>query len=218
MKKLFIILITLVLASCSKEEIKKEPLKIMVIGNSITYSPEFGEWKGNWGMASTSPEKDFCGIIGKNTNLDRKNIAVWENDFYCSQEYYTITTSLKYDYLILKIGENVTNLVNFKTELQKLTEYYSNYADKIILVTTVWKQYEFDSLGNPYEVPSDKDRIITEVALENNFILVDISEMKEDVSNYAWYEYEDSSIACHPNDKGMKFIADKILEKINLDN
>ena len=96
---------------------------------------------------------------------------------YFRIHYKKVTNSLtveesKNDYLILKIGENVTNLVNFKTELQKLTDYYSNYADKIILVTTVWKQYEFDSLGNPYEVPSDKDRIITEVALENNFILV----------------------------------------------
>jgi len=216
MKKLIIIATALLFLSCSKEEIVKQPT-ILVIGNSITESPSGGEWKGNWGMASTSKENDFCSLVEKSfdAKLDRKNIAVWENNFNCEIEHYYLVTSIKYDYIILKIGENVSDLVNFKIELQKLTDYYSNYTNNIVLVTTVWSQYDFDELGNPFEVPSDKDRIISEVALENDFILVDISQMKQESSNYALGEYDDDAIGSHPNDNGMKFIADKIIEKIH---
>jgi hypothetical protein len=221
MKKLLLILLSFTSLSCSTqetfiEEAKTKP-KVLVIGNSITACPPGGEWVGNWGMAATAPEKDFCSLLEKGMNaerLDRKNIAIWENNFYCSEEHYSITTSLQYDYIIIKIGENVSDLTHFKTELQKLVDYYEQYGDKIVLVSTVWSQYEFDTNGNPHEVPSDKDRIIKEVALENNHIFVDISEMKVDASNYAWGEYSDNAINSHPNNQGMKFISDKILIKL----
>lgn len=218
MKKLFLLLtILIVFSSCTTECNENIPKRksILVLGNSITKCQPGGEWTGNWGMAASSPNKDFCGILSKYYELESKNIAIWENDFNCSEEHYKFVTSKKYDFIIIKIGENVSNLVDFKQELTKLTDFYSNYTNKIILVTTVWKQYDFDTNGNPFEVPSVKDKIITEVALENNIILVNISKMKDDSNYYAWNEYQNNSIASHPNDLGMEFIANSILEKIN---
>lgn len=165
-------------------------------------------------MAATAPDKDFCGILSKDYNLDRKNIAIWENDFNCDEEHYKIILDKHYDYIIIKIGENVSDINNFKIELQKLTDFYKNYGNKIVLVTTVWKQYSFDNQGNPFEVPSDKDRIIREVANENNYTLVDIYEMTNHTNYYAWDAYQNSAIASHPNDLGMEYIATKIKEKL----
>jgi len=212
MKKLIFIISAFLFISCSEEDIVK-PKEILVIGNSITQSPPIGEWTGNWGMAASAPDKDFCSLISK--NLDRKNIAVWENNFNCSVEHYYFVTSKHYDYIIFKIGENVSDVSNFKDALIDLTEYYSNYTNKIILVTTVWSEYVFDENNTPYEVPSQKDRIIKEVAFEKGYILVDISEMKNNNSMFAWDEYPNNgAIGSHPNDKGMEFIANKIKEKL----
>ena len=73
----------------------------------------------------------------------------------------------------------------------------------------------FDENNTPYEVPSQKDRIIKEVAFEKGYILVDISEMKNNNSMFAWDEYPNNgAIGSHPNDKGMEFIANKIKEKL----
>jgi hypothetical protein len=223
MKRLFVVLIAALLISCSSEQTileqtqVKPSKKVLVIGNSITKSPPGGEWLGNWGMAASAPEKDFCSLLEKGMDaelLDRKNIAIWENNFNCSEEHYSITTSLQYDYIIVKIGENVSDLINFKVELQKLIDYYEQYGNKIVLVTTVWGQYEFDVDGNPYGVPSEKDKAIKEVALENSHIFVDISEIQNDPIYYALGQFNDAGVAAHPSDLGMEFIANKILSKL----
>jgi hypothetical protein len=38
--------------------------------------------------------------------------------------------------------------------------------------------------------------------------------MRNNSENYAWNEYINQGIASHPNDYGMLFIANKIIEKI----
>ena len=81
-------------------------------------------------------------------------------------------------------------------------------------IKTIWKDYKFNEDNIPQETESKRDKIIRELALENNLILVDLSEMKENPKNYAWGEYGDGAIASHPSDKGMKFIADRILENL----
>ena len=214
-KAILIISLCFSFVSCEKSNedfnTKKE---ILVLGNSITKCAPGGEWLGDWGMAASSPNKDFCGILSKSFNVNRKNIAIWENNFYCDESHYKFVTNKHYDYIIFKIGENVSDLQNFKEELTKIVLFYKNFGSKIVLVTTVWSQYSFDENGNPFEVPSDKDRIIKEVSEELNCILVDISDMKQNSNNYAWNDYQDSAIASHPNDLGMKFIANKIIQKI----
>mgnify|MGYP003653006734 CR=1 FL=1 len=222
MKKIILILISVALLSCSGNEVnlvEKEVTnpRVLVLGNSITKCSPVGEWNNNWGMAASSPDKDFCYLIEKGLNaksLNRLNISVWENNFFCEEQYYKILPTINYDFIIVKVGENVENVKEFKVELKNLLNYYKNFGNKIILVTTIWSQYSFDENGNPFEVVSDRDRIIKEVSFENNFTLVDISEMKIDPKYYAWEEYSDSSIGSHPNDLGMKYISDKILESI----
>jgi hypothetical protein len=216
MKKLLVILLATTLFSCDNEVETKEVIKpkILVLGNSITKCEPGGEWTSNWGMAASSPDKDFCGLLNQTFEVDRKNIAIWENNFNCDEIHYKFVTTTNYDYIIFKIGENVSDIQNFKSELKKITDFYKNYTNKIILVSTIWKQYEFDSSGVPHEVTSDKDRIIREVANENDFIFVDISDMKNNNSFYAWDEYQDSAIGSHPNDLGMEFIANKIIQEI----
>lgn len=225
MKNLFKIILFLSISfsfiSCEKEEEigVKKPLSILVLGNSITYSlenPSIG-WLNNCGMAASSIDKDFCSLIlkeiPKNSTLERKNIAYWEQNLnYNLNEMFSPNTNY-YDYVVIKIGENVSdNNPLFKESLQNLTNRFN--SSKIILVTTVWRQYELDVNENYYEVDSYKDRIIKEVAEENNYIFCDISEIKNNSNYFAWGDYENSGVGSHPNDSGMEFIANKIIQEI----
>lgn len=202
MKKIIVLLLTsLILIGCSDN--KQEHYKLLVVGNSITKHSPLGEWKGDWGMAATAPNKDFCGLlIEAGHSVDRINISVWERTF---EQEMTITSN-SYDYAIIKIGENVTDTEKFKTELPKLIKYYKNFAKKVILVTTIWKEYD----SNSQETPSKRDEVIK----QQEETVIDISQIKEDDTYFSWGEYQDNTIACHPNDKGHKFIANKILEKL----
>ena len=61
---------------------------------------------------------------------------------------------------------------------------------------------------------TDLDNNMEEFCQEKGYIFVDLRSMQDDQTNFAWGEWENGGIGCHPSDKGMQFIADKILEKI----
>lgn len=69
-----------------------EPLTVVCLGNSITkhpYLPDV-EWYGDWGMAASSPEKDYCHVLQKKLkeyNPESKvipcTIVPFEKNPYC---------------------------------------------------------------------------------------------------------------------------------------
>ncbi|WP_445718930.1 SGNH/GDSL hydrolase family protein [Flavobacterium sp.] len=219
MKLLKTFFVTLLIVSCSNEPEIRKPLSILVIGNSLTKAEQGGEWLGNWGMAASHPELDFCGRLKnhfENSELDKLNIAVWENNLDYDLNLLTPITTKSYDYIIFKLGENVSdnNRSRYKEDFRNIISHYKQSKSKIIIVSTVWNEYEFDLYGNPFLTESIKDRVMSEVAEEEDCIFVDISEMKNVSDYYAWNEYVNQAIASHPNDNGMLFIANKIIDKM----
>ena len=219
MKLLKTIFVTLLIVSCSNDSEISKPLSILVVGNSITKAEPGGEWLGNWGMAASYPELDFCGRLKnhfENSELDKLNIAVWENNLDYDLNQITPIITKSYDYIVFKLGENVSdnNRNRFKEDFRNMINHYKQSKSKIIIVSTVWNEYEFDLNGNPFVVESLKDKAMKEVAEEEDYVFVDISEMRNVSDYYAWNEYIDQAIASHPNDNGMLFIANKIIEKI----
>lgn len=224
MKTIKIILVALLVTSCSEESTyTNKQTNILVLGNSITKHEPKGEWLGSWGMASSSPEKDFCAIINssiKNSRVDRINIAWWENSLASDVSQIIPVTSISYDYVIFKIGENVdvSKNVEFQGKLKKLVNEIKPLTKKIIIVSQVWKEYYLDTQGVPQETVSKIDAALRNVAIETNSQYVDISDMSNYANNYAFDEYTDSQIACHPNDRGMRFIASAILNRLIINN
>lgn len=164
-------------------------------------------------------ELDFCGRLKnhfENSELDKLNIAIWENNLDYDLNLLTPITTKSYDYIIFKLGENVNDndRNRYKEDFRNMINHFKQSDSKIIIVSTVWNEYEFDIYGNPFVVESVKDRVMKEVAEEDDYIFVDISEMRNNSENYAWNEYINQGIASHPNDYGMLFIANKIIEKI----
>ncbi len=215
MKKLITIISTVLFLSCTTNETEVQTedsyKHILVVGNSIVKhspAPELG-WTNDCGMAATPQETDFCGVIKtelKPLTFTRKNVAYWEADFNYNLNNFTDVNSYQYDLIIIKVGENVSFSPEYKQALKDMINHFKGGAKenvKIIIVSTIWWNDELNTVHS-------------EVALEENYIYCDVNSIKEDYSNFAMNEYENEAVRIHPNNKGMKFIADKILEKINL--
>jgi len=201
MKKLILLLLTTIFIGCSATEETKEK-SILVLGNSIVYhsKAESLGWYGDWGMAASSPDKDFAHILKANIpnyNFKIKNVAQWEQSF--STAFYGATEH--YDYIFVKLSENVTDLERYKEELPKLLKSYMDENTKVFLISSVWFSPE-------------KDLITKETAESLNQTYVDISEMQLESTYYAWNEYENGAVGCHPENRGMDFIAKKCLKSL----
>ena len=192
-------------------------LKILFVGNSITkhgYLAEIG-WFGNWGMAASCEEKDFVhlvvGELSKKTSVDYSiaqlanwERAYWDTDNILPKEYQT-AIDFAADIVVVRIGENMPEIEDEKVckeNFEKMIKYFcKNPNAKVVLTNLFWNKAVLN-------------KIIKEVADENNYIFCDISDLEKDEKTMAIGLFEHKGIAVHPGDYGMKCIADRILDSI----
>lgn len=210
---LLLFVFTLV-SSCKKDKaIGNAPdaifSNVIILGNSITYSPANAEvgWNGNWGMAASAPELDFVHLLtvdfkykNKACVVTAKNVAAFEVNYpvYNFDAELKQIKDLKPDLLIIRIGENVKqegiDSAAFEQKYSSLVDYFkaNNPNLKILAAGSFW--------GNPVV-----DRIMS-----RHSAFLTLKTIGLDMSNYAWGQYENTGVASHPSDKGMKAIADLI--------
>lgn len=206
MKKILLIVFAIMLYSCTAEEPKEiEKPNILVIGNSIvkhTPLPHLG-WFNDCGMAASKSDKDFYSLLEKNvphTSIERKGAYWWESQF----NYTMLEPREKdYDLIIIKVGENIGDLESFEREFVNFVNFYHSGKSKVVVLSTV--------LG---EKMLEKDGILKTKCEENGYIYVDLKDMQLNPQNFAWNEYENGGIGCHPSDLGMQYMTNKIIEKL----
>ena len=196
--------------------------RILFLGNSITLhgpAPAIG-WLGNWGMAASSKENDYVHLMlkaitqtaGKEPQSLVANAASFERQY----ETYDIDSGLKRelafqaDLIIVAIGENVPALTSEQAKAKFLAS-----------MTKLLKKLQAD--GNPVIVVRTcfwpdraKDTILKQACGEVGGIFVDTSTLGKVEANYARSErqFSHAGVAAHPGDRGMKAIADAILEAL----
>jgi len=203
--------------------VKKD--KILFLGNSITlHSPsEAIGWTGNWGMAASAEEKDYVHLVVQALTeptatgvpapkFKVTNIADFERQYatYPVEETLREFIEFKPDLLILAIGENVAELTTEESKNQfyecvdKLLKAFQKDANPTIIVrSSFWPS-------------SNKDACLKRAADDVGAIFVDISALAKDEANYARSERQiaHAGVAGHPGDRGMKAIADAIVDAI----
>ena len=198
-----------------EEPPQEEPLKILVIGNSITRhgaAPDIG-WYGEWGMAASAPDKDFCAIVESTTGgtLEKLRAGNWEVNFEYDQ--LSEATMKDPDVLIVELGENVTLSTpemeaDYEIKIVQLVNKYRQQNTKVLLISNFWYDVKKDSIEN-------------RTCQNNNYTFIDISELNTG-SDYEQYmaieEYGHTGVGIHPNDLAMQIIANKILNAINQAN
>lgn len=111
--------------------------------------------------------------------------------------------------IVVRIGENVTDIEAFEKNIQRLIDKCLSYTERIIITGCFWYNAE-------------KERILIDSALDNDLRFVSlgwIAEIKDvypvigdslyDVKGNQYVIKEDFIIT-HPNDKGMELIAESI--------
>ena len=199
-----------------------QPQKILFVGNSITsHGPKADiDWHGNWGMAATSPDKDYVHLVtkalaskqGATPTIMVKNVADFERNHvgYDIAGKFADATAFKADLIILCIGENVPAL--------KTPEAQAKYQERVteLLKTLKSSPKATVIVRSSFWANAAKDSAMRQACEAVGGTFVDISALAKDERNYARSErpYKHAGVANHPGDRGMAAIAEEIVKAV----
>lgn len=216
-----IILLVLLLANLSgyaNNCIDSVPLKVLILGNSITYHGAKASvgWSGNWGMAASAAGKDYVHLLESRIKKARPDAIIkfgniagsFERQFWkYNPDAFKEYSRLNADLIILEIGENINDSLAVKNLLAThllafVHELSANKDLKVCLAGSFWPNRNID-------------RILKTTCAQNNWVYVDLQGLYQDrAKNTAINQYSDKGVGRHPSDMGMENIANRIWDKI----
>lgn len=244
MKQIYYFILSLLLfTACGNQDLPvskdtKKPIKCLILGNSITVHDTCDYWWGTWGMAASKRENDFIHQLeSKLKKSDRNyicygiNIANWETELNLnvldlnSLNYVGFGFSQKIDakdfkIIVIRLGENIKNGIEPEVCEKAFTELIEgiksvNPSAKLFITGVFWPTYF-------------KEEIIKKIAKSENIPYINIDkfyspENIQAIGNSVYgndgsiHYIEHDGVASHPNDAGMKAIAEEIYNTICLD-
>lgn len=212
----------LLLAEQSRAFEVSRPLKVVCLGNSITrhsYRPEV-EWYSDWGMAASKPEHDFVHVLqarlreyNQASSVTPLNIASWERNPEGDLDSLLGNACDSADVIVIRLGENVQDVRAFQRNLQRLIDKCRSHTPHIILTGMFW-------------INGEKEEVLLNAALDNQLRFVPLSWIGEIRDAYPHkgdtiynregqpYVLTKEFILSHPNDEGMRLIANSIFNAI----
>jgi hypothetical protein len=225
---------TLVPYGCTKFRISMFPVtaepevkpaairRILFLGNSITLHGPKAEigWTGNWGMAASAEDKDYVHLVtsalarhtGSTPQIMVRNIA----DFERSYAAYDVDGQMKDlfafdpDLVVLAIGENVPALGSEDSKAQFRIGVMN------ILRCILAKRHPLVVVRSSFWADAAKDEVLRQACGEAGGIFVDAGPLGREAANAARSErsFTHEGVAGHPGDRGMKALADAIVQAI----
>jgi len=196
--------------------------KILFLGNSITRhgpAPAIG-WLGNWGMAASTQDNDYAHRVlkaiaqaaGREPQAIIANIASFERQYttYDADSALEKELAFKPDLVIVAMGENVPALTTepartaFQASTNRLLRRLRENSNPVLVVRSCF-----------WPDPA-KDAILKQACEEVGGVFVEAGASAKDESYFARSErqFSHAGVAAHPGDRGMKAIADAILEAL----
>ena len=192
-------------------------VRVLFIGNSITLhppAPKIG-WTNSWGMAASAAEKDYVHIvtrgieerIGKKAHVRVVNLAEFERGYrtfnFARLEDYV---NFHPEYFIVALGENVASFKDNDDEAA-----YQDGFRKLLSLFVNDKNKPRTVVRGVFWPNKRKDALMGEVARELDVPFV-VAESQGKSEYTAKGLFQHTGVAAHPGDKGMRMIADAILE------
>lgn len=204
---------------------------VLFLGNSITHHEPASTipgadpfWEGDWGMCASRKDSDYVRRIeaklrmyNPKTTVEEKNIAIYERDFSIDLDTLIGGLCKGKDLIVLKIGENVKDEEGYYAAFKHLTEYCLRFTDNVMVAGAYWKAPQ-------------KEEAMIKVARENNLKYVPLfwiyelyqKEVMAHVGDTIYniegkpYIIKTDFIVTHPNDEGMRIIANEIFKNLRL--
>lgn len=217
-----ILLLLLLIAGCGKKESHNNVVKKWVaVGNSITWHPNNDNWPGEWGMAATSPEKDYVHVLNHElrNNFDSASFKIaWAVDWETNHTNYDLSYFDSFfdgdeDLVVIRLGENVKDTSNYQSDFLKLIQHLKELSPHAKFVISGIFMSESNDLKY-------KESIQQNVSKSENCIWVPINHLdtKENRNTVGSIvngnKIENQTVANHPGDNGMKAIAKAILDAL----
>lgn len=210
--------------------------RVLCIGNSITWhAPLKGDlpgadslWRGDWGMCASRPERDFFHLLEKkfreynsNTTFTRRNLWEWEHDFTLNKDSLLLSSCQDKDLIILKIGENVQkeNEPQFLQAFDELVTYCLRFTPNVIIAGSYWKtpvkEQAMIRAAREHQLPYVPLFWIYETYHDE--VIAHVGDTIYDRHGQP-YPIPTEFICTHPNDRGMRMIAEAIFGRLNIQN
>lgn len=198
----------------------------LAIGNSITLHPITDFWWGEWGMAASEESLDYYHLVVSELEKAKGSIntiicsySVWEIQSHDRTETYEVldrylTSGI--DLVTVQLSENCYDISTFVEDFESLIKHIKELSPGAQIIV-------IDDFGNV-----DKHKMKKAVCEKMGIDFVDLSDfygrdgykagMGTVVAGADGAEHviEHSGVAGHPGDAGMRAIADRIIEKIQL--
>ena len=208
----------------SKETIEeKKDYNVLVIGNSITLE------KAGIGMAASDEYHDYYFLVKNRlekkydtVNMNRISAIHWEENRIISSRTDWINENLpeetvsNLDLVIFQLGDNCVPTEQFEQSATELINHVKKYSPKAKML---WVGMWF--------INEERLAMLPQICEKNNVQFIDISDLV--VDKYKSHvgatvtsttgeimAIETIEEAFHPNDEGMKMIANRIIEVLNL--
>lgn len=208
----------------------------LAIGNSITMHPRQSYWPDAMGMGATLPQNDYyhlvsaslaaaCAAQGRTYNSAAFNYAIWEINYGKRAEVLYLLDpylSAELELVTIQLGENsIPDPNGFAADFPALIQYIRTKAPnaKIVLIGNFWnnaveetvKRQCAQAYGLSYVDLSavSVDPYITTVSSPYTFG----NELAYDANGVGHHCSKDA-VAQHPNNKGMQYIAQCVLQVI----
>lgn len=197
------------------------PSNVLVLGNSITVHPVTSFWWGVWGMAASEREKDFVHVlesllqaVNPGATVTPLNIAAFEVN-HGTYDFSQLDAHLAgKDETIIRLGENVSNLVGWQDSLESLVDYIRSIVPsmRVAITGVFWANSAKDSAqegaasakGIPFVPLSDLDTPANRSYMG--------AQVYGDDSQ--WHTVNNSGVAAHPGDGGMQGIGERLYNSL----
>lgn len=201
----------------------------LAIGNSITLHEIDDYWWSLCGMAASELSKDYFHLVTEElmkhnslVNSYAYGSSVWETMAHDRAEALSLIDPYLNEHINLitiQLGENAIDLTTFESDYEYLIRHIKQKCPnaQIITVSDFWENGE-------------RDKMKFRASERCNVRVADISAIKDNHDYMCGIDSEvigddgekhivkHAGVANHPGDKGMRYIADRIIECIDYTN
>lgn len=173
-------------------------------------------------MAASSEDKDYCHQLEKmikkhndKSSVTPLNIVCWERNLDVNLDTLLFDAIEDKDMVIIRIGENVTDREKFTSSIVDLVKYCQDHNKKTYITGCFWqdddKELAIINAASFCKISYIPLYWISE--LYSDKVYPKEGDLLYDIDGKTYNIHEDFVLA-HPNDYGMKLIAETIYKNL----